>query len=1046
MLIVTRRPVRRRILPVHLLASLLAALVCAPAAAEEPFREMLDGLRARGYYDVALDYLADMRTSKLLSESLRPTVSYEQGRTLIDAAIQQRDFTRRGRDLDEAVAKLQEFLAASPAHPLAGSAALQMGNVLVERGRMAVEASQRSSQQAQKPALLKQARDLFAEAGRVFGEAEKKFKLRLESFEGLSEKDPKNKAKVEARDQLRRDAIQSQMYSGGVLQEMAGTFADGSDDSKKLLQQAADKYESIYQAYRRRLAGLQARIKQAECYREMGDTKQALALYADILNQPDDKEDIRELKATALYLSMEAWTSPTENKAELAASKGEQWLRAAHGPEDRKPQWLATRYFAALAHKQLADALKPNDPKRDQQLAAAKDHATRVARVASPYQDAAKALVAQLAGLDPNSQQPTTFAEALERGKAALDDMTAKETQIRLAPAMKNEAQIPGLKEEALADRDRAKHFFNLAVKLRDSSTPLEDLNSARYYLCFLDYQLGHYYDAAVLGEFVARHYPDSAGARPSARIALASYLQGFNDRDERAAASRSFDRQKMTGLVEFMAKRWPNEPEVEEAFAIMMAVATFDRDLDDAARWLAKIPAKSPRRADSELKLGEAYRDAYVRAQDDDGPHKPSAAAIDALAKQAETLLGQGLARSRTKVNAGEPVTAEMVAAGLMLAEMQVNAGEPQKAIEVLDDAKIGPLALARAKSPLAASGNFPADTLKVALRAYVAVQNLDQAEAVMNQLDQLMAGKGGAGQGDLTKIYIQLGLSLESQVTNLRKTNKSAELERVTKAFEKFLERIGSRTSGNNFSSLNWVAETFASLAGGYDAGGPKLSTQAKSYYQRALSTDERILATAAKDPAFLPSADALLVVKLREALCLRRLGEYKRAVDLLESVLLQRQQLLDAQVAAAQAYMDWGTMNPLYYNLAILGARKSSRDANGRETNTIWGWTKLATMLGSNPTHRKVYHEARLNAARCRMLQAEAHTGEDKRKLLKLAAYEIYLTQRLVPDLGGPEMREKYDQLLKTIQKLAGEQPVGLKAFQPATGTSAVTAAAK
>jgi hypothetical protein len=141
-----------------------------------------------------------------------------------------------------------------------------------------------------------------------------------------------------------------------------------------------------------------------------------------------------------------------------------------------------------------------------------------------------------------------------------------------------------------------------------------------------------------------------------------------------------------------------------------------------------------------------------------------------------------------------------------------------------------------------------------------------------------------------------------------------------------------------------------------------------------------------------------------------------------------------------------MDWGTMNPLYYNLAILGARKSSHDASGRETNTIWGWTKLATMLQSSPAHRKVYHEARLNAARCRMLQAEVRTGEEKHKLLKLAVYEIYLTQRLVPDLGGPEMRDKYDQLLKTIQKLAGEKPVGLKAFQPATINQAATGAVK
>jgi hypothetical protein len=1029
-----------------LIGLLAAALASGPAQAAEPFRQMVDGLRERGYFDTALEYLAQMRTSNLLAESLRPTVSYEEGRALIDAAIEQRDFILRGRDLDQAAAKLQEFVAANPSHPLAGSAALQLGNVMVERGRMDLDASKRASQQAQKPTLIKQARGQFAQAAKVFSEAETKFKQKLDGFGNFSEKDPKNKAKLEARDQARRDSIQSQMYSAGVSQEMARTYPNGSDESKKDLQLAADKYESIYQGYRRRMAGLQARLKQGQCYREMGDTRKALGMYADILSQPDDKEDFRELKATAVYLSLEAWTSPTEKKADLAAVKGDQWLRMAHAAEDHKPEWLATRYFTAVAHKQLADALKPQDPKREQELAASKDHAARVARTSGPYQDAAKALVGQITGLDPKSQQPTTFAEALERGKVALDDMAAKQTQIRIAPAMHTEQQIPKLEQELVIDRDQALHFFNLAVKLHDKSTPREDLNSARYYLCFLEYQLGNYYDAAVLGEFVARHYPDSAGARPCARIALASYLQGFNDKDERAAASRDFDRRKMTELVEFMEKHWPGEPELEEAYGILMSVAAFDNDLDDASRWLAKIPEKSARRGDAELKLGEAYRDAYVRAQDNDGPRKPQPEVVDALAKRAASLLSQGLARSHAKVDGGEPATVEVVAAGLMLAEMEINAGQPQKAVEVLEDPKIGPLALANAKSPLVATGNFPADTMKVALRAYVAAQNLDRAEMVMNQLDKLMAGKGGDGQSELTKIYIQLGLSLETQVGNLRKTNKSDELDRVTRAFEKFLERISSRTSGNNFSSLNWVAETFASLAGGYDTGGPKLSAAARSYYERSLQTDDRILAAGAKDPAFIPSPDALLVVKLRKALCLRRLAQYKASLDLLESVLKERQHLLDAQVAAAQTYMDWGTVNPLYYNLAILGGRRSSHDSKGRETNTIWGWTKLATVLQSSPGHRKVYHEARLNAARCRLLQAEARTGEEKQKLLNLAIYEIYLTQRLVPDMGGPDMQEKYDQLLRTIQKMAGEKPVGLKAFQPATGNNSVSSAGK
>ena len=40
-------------------------------------------------------------------------------------------------------------------------------------------------------------------------------------------------------------------------------------------------------------------------------------------------------------------------------------------------------------------------------------------------------------------------------------------------------------------------------------------------------------------------------------------------------------------------------------------ALAAYERDLPDAEKWLAKIPEGSPRRGKSEIKLGEAYRDA---------------------------------------------------------------------------------------------------------------------------------------------------------------------------------------------------------------------------------------------------------------------------------------------------------------------------------------------------------------------------------------------------------------------------------------------------
>ena len=124
-----------------------------------------------------------------------------------------------------------------------------------------------------------------------------------------------------------------------VLKFLAAS--DASTDAKKFLQQAADKYEKCYQDFRTILAGQLARIKQGQCYQDMGDTRRALGLYADILGQPDDIAEFRKLKASALYLSMQCWLSEGEKKYELAALKGEEWLQTGRTGEDRQPDWLA---------------------------------------------------------------------------------------------------------------------------------------------------------------------------------------------------------------------------------------------------------------------------------------------------------------------------------------------------------------------------------------------------------------------------------------------------------------------------------------------------------------------------------------------------------------------------------------------------------------------------------------------------------------------------------------------------------------------------------
>ncbi len=115
--------------------------------------------------------------------------------------------------------------------------------------------------------------------------------------------------------------------------------------------------KAIYRDYRTLIAGLIARLKQGQCYRNLGDTKRAVGLYNDILSQPDDLSPLRRLRVTAMHLSLECWTTPQEKLYELAFSQGEEYLTRVRPEEKLWPEWQAVRYQTARGYLLAAEAL-----------------------------------------------------------------------------------------------------------------------------------------------------------------------------------------------------------------------------------------------------------------------------------------------------------------------------------------------------------------------------------------------------------------------------------------------------------------------------------------------------------------------------------------------------------------------------------------------------------------------------------------------------------------------------------------------------------------
>ena len=1001
----------------------LVAAVERSDAAEEAWR-FLEGLRGRGYYDMALEYLDRMRTSPLCPDDLKEQIDYEVGITLV--AGSRFAGPLREKQLDQAHDSLQKFLAEHPEHSLAATANTQLANVLVEQGRMNAEAASRSSKSAEeKKQLMTQARKQYEQAREVFIAAENRVYERAKSFEGKVLDPRRDAQQIDERDESYRAVLQARLHLAGVVHEIGKTYGPKSKEYKEHLADAAKQYGLLYEKYGEYTAGLYARMQEGRVYMELGQTDKAIQALKEMLTLPGADDTARMLRNQSLGLLLEAYLLPKATKYPEAIAEAQKWQQAARGAEESSPEGLKIRFLAGRASLLFAEGLKPDDPKRRDNLKAARQHFEFVTRFRGDYQrDATSMLAHELLGGEVDTGEPETFAEAKDRGDFAWGTMLIALGKVQQAESEEDKKKLTAEMNEA---RDEALKYYHLAVGLATSDTPLPELNLIRFRLTYLYWISQDFYRAAVMGEFLAGRYPQSVGARPGAEIAVKAYRTLYSLSRERKE-QRTFETRRMTEVARLITTLWPGESEANEAWMMLLETAIDNRDLDKARQYLTNIAPDSRRRAEAELRIGQALWGSYVEESNRPEGERPPQEELDQLVTQAQETLEQGIARMRTGVEEGGAVDYTLVYSVLSLAQIYIGAGQSQKAVDSLDDEKIGPMKLVTDEHPATDKKNFRVETYKAALRAYVGNQELDKAEDAMDALESLVsAGGDAAAARKLTEIYILLGRELQDTLKRLRQENKNQEAEKVAGGFELFLDRISARDTGNTFSSLNWVAETYFNLGASLDPEGQETPKKAQEYYQRAAETYLRILTRVKEDEKgeFAP-AGAAANIEVRLAMCLRALGEHARAMKILLNILRERERRVDVQIEAARTYQDWAKTKGKsgYYNFAIKGGNKEE----GRYI--VWGWGGIARRVAPFPKFESTFHEARYNLALCRLKLAQRQQGAERANTLKMAELDITRVHQLYPTMGGDEWYRKYDELLETIQKLRGvKRPPGL-----------------
>ena len=981
----------------------------------------LEALKGRGYYDTAVEYLDLLASDPGCPAELKEIIDYEAGVCLIAAAQTQRSPQKRDQALRDAIERLRKFVQEHPQHSLTDAARAQLGQGLVEQAKSLLQGIETKSPEEAKR-LRGEARKLIEQAKQDFDAYEKNAYARAKEFQGKVI-DPRNEQLAKEREQAYADYLKARMFSIGAVYQLAQTYAKDEKQRAELLKQAASEYEKFYEKYRDLSAGFFARFYQGVCAQELGQDSTAIDIFKETLTVPGDSPEIQRLRTEAMARLIQIYRK--QGKHDDIVSAAVSWEESVR-PDVRNTDWgLEILYHGALSAIEVAKNAEQKKENKiaQQQRALAQRFLKMVASVPGQYRLDAQAKLGELLGQEKTIEESPVvdFADGKARGEAAWGRFLAAVAQLD-----KQEGDTAQIRQEANQARNQAISFYRRALALHKSE-PIEELNLIRYQLIYLFWDAGLLENSAILGEFLARNYPQNAGSQKAVEIAVKAYRNLF-DESRKNGRDGSFELEKMRELTEYALSQWGNEREASECVLTLLE-SFFDLNLiDEAKQFLERIPVESAGRARAELRLGQVLWTQYAKSAA--SQDQANAEDVQKLLQEAQQYLEQGLERVR-KGNGEVDYFVEYSV--LLLAQLLVNTGATDQAIALLEDSTLGPLTLIQQGHAAVANTKFREEVLKVALRAYVGSQQLDKAFEIRGKLEELVAGSGDAeATKRLTAVYVGLGRQLEEQLARLRAEGKTAEMEKVLDGFTKFLEAIQERAEGVDFRALNWVAETFLGLAKGLDTGGPQVPEQAAEYYTKALATYVQLIKRCESEPGFGPE-DAPLFLRVRLASALRGLRLFEKAMEAVLVVIDKqgKENRLDAQLEAAQIYQEWAEQpgKEQYYEYAIRGGHEK----NGRLL--IWGWGGIARRVANDyKRFEDVFHQARYNLAYCRFKLAQKMTGAKRDQLLKEAELDIQRTYLLYPSLGGKEWYAKYDKLLRTIQQLRGEKvPQGLKAFE-------------
>jgi cellulose synthase operon protein C len=886
-----------------------------PAPAGEDSRTALtfvEQLRDRGMHDLALEYLNVLRADPAQPAKVKTVLDYVEGRTLIDEAARSGDLVLREDLLKEARGKLEGFAKANSELPETREALVHLAKLLIERGHLAMLLSEDTADKAKKEGKVADARSAFAEAHAAYAKAIDPLNASYKKYPGFI---PDNDPRKSERDRIYATLLDAMLQKGVADYELAETFPNDSPERAKSLKEALAQFESLYKNYRTQFAGLAAQMYQAKCYEENGDVNSAIGIYKQLMEHGDAR--LRGLQRNVGYFYIVALSK--RKQYALAADEAGRWLTTYNRRDERRsPEGLGVLMELAKNVDAQIDQLSSTD--RSRAVNKIVESVSQVVRFASPFKKEALALL--------KKYRPSAAVRAEEITRLSFEDLMGKA-------------------EDAIGSQEwpRAISLLTVAIRKADPAKNPDKANLARYHLSFCYYMDKKFYEAAVLAEHYARHYPQGGLGAKATDIGMQAWADAYSTHTE---VDRLSDLNHLIDLANYTASTWPDKEQGDGARMNLGLIYLGTGRYDKAVEVLSAVRRRSNYWVNAQNRLGSAH---WAKSRDLEA--RGDATAAQAEAQKAIDALNVAL-KARRDANAG-PTDPGLVGNLGDLATVLTETGKPAEALKLLDPA---------IKAQAVKSGPGYSRLIEAQLKAFITSGNVESAIASMKALEQ----SGGANAR--TQLYLKLGQLLEKELQSLKEKKNTAAITRMHQAYRTFLTTLAESKAGQSYESLQWAGEGLLTLEA----------------YKESEKVLQRVLTEFTAEPT-----NKLAMTRIRLASALRGQGKFDEANSIVDKLMKEK---------------------PVYVETVFeKGMLLESQAAAGKGTwpaaQRYWeDLTKQMDRIRPKPTS---YYDAWYHLAS--VLHQQKETLKAKQALLGV--------MRLSPNVGGPEMKAKYQGLLARLK---------------------------